>query len=227
MAAIFEGQGKDITKRDKSYNMIVAGMTGSGKSTLINDFIRRIQRRPDTQMVLIDPKGFELVEYQRCANTLWYADDEEDIYDTLCNVYDLMMMRKQRIKDQVLQTGRKASNEPHVYVFVDEMTLLMNSDYRKDYIRMFGRIAVIGRSMRIHLVLCTQTATRDTIPNSIRDNMPIIICLRQEDDYKYRYLMGRSFPDLPAVGMAYVKWPDSKKPVKMETDKIWDTLELV
>lgn len=204
-----------------SMSTLIAGVTGSGKSYLENHIIKSIMRRPDVQLVLIDPKRVELSEYKGLANTLWYASGEQEIDDVLRNVYDLMDMRFDRME----AAGLKASDEPDVYVFIDEMAFLMQSGQRKEYAQMMSRIALMGRATRIHLICCTQVATQDVIPACIRDNLTNIVCLRQRDAGKYRYLLGSMPGRLPMYGFGYLFTPDMARPEKLKTEDIWSRIE--
>lgn len=205
---------------NKSFNMLIAGVIGSGKSYTENKIIEKLKSEPDVQMVFIDPKKVELHQYKSLPNCLWYADDEQGIYDTLCKVYGLMEARY-----QVMQAKcQKNTDEPHVFVFVDEMAFLMQSSQKKEYVRMMNQITLLGRAARIHLILCTQVATQDVIPACIRDNMTNIVCLRQRDAGKYRYLLG-TFPGrLPMIGFGYLFTPDMARPEKMKVEDIWDRI---
>lgn len=200
---------------------LISGVSGSGKSTLVRTILNQLNSEPDTKFVLIDPKRTELMQYRRSLKTLWYASSEEDIYDVLCRVECLMDTRFDRMCDQ----GMTVSDEDHVFVFVDEMAFLMQSNRRKhEYTQLFNRIALMGRGAKVHLVLCTQVATQDVIPACIRDNMANIVCLRQRDAGKYRYLLG-DFPGrLPKFGFAYVFTPDMDRPEKVDADKVWNTI---
>lgn len=208
---------------NQSYNTLIAGVVGSGKSFTENQIIKHMLNLPEkAHMVLIDPKKVELQEWKDNPHTLWYADTEDDIYDALMRVYDLMEMRFSRMKVK----GLKVTNESHVFVFVDEMAFLMQSRRKKAYVQMFSRICLLGRAARIHLILCTQVSTQDTIPATIRDNMVNIVCLKQRDDQKYRYLLGKmpSTGALPLIGFAYVLTPAMARPMKVETKDVWMTI---
>lgn len=201
----------------KTLNTLIAGVIGSGKSYLENLIIDTVKGRSDVQMVLIDPKHVELYDYKMETNCLWYADEEEAIYDTLCKVYDLMNNRYSAMQAAHV----KDSEDPDVIVFVDEMAFLMQSSYRKEYVRMMNQITLLGRAAGIHLVLCTQVSTQDVIPACIRDNMTNIVCLRQRDAGKYRYLLGSAPGRLPMYGYGYVLTPDMARPEKVKAEDIW------
>lgn len=203
-----------------SYSTLLAGVTGSGKSFAEDKIIQHLLQEVDTQLILIDPKKVELRGYRGHVKTLWYADDEDSIYETLCNAYDLMLMRLDRIPD-----GEKVTTEPHVFVCVDEMAFLMQSRRKRDYVKMMGDIAIMGRAAHMHLLLCTQVSTQDVIPAVIRDNMTNIVCLRQRDAGKYRYLLGSAPGRLPMIGYAYVLTPNMDRPEKVKTEDIWNVIQ--
>lgn len=208
---------------NQSFNTLIAGVVGSGKSYTENMIIKYMTEMSEkAYMVLIDPKKTELQEWQQHKQCLWYADCEDDIYDVLMRVYDLMELRFGRMKSK----GLKVTDEPHVFCFVDEMAFLMQSRRKKEYTQMFSRICLLGRAARIHLILCTQVSTQDVIPACIRDNMINIVCLKQRDDQKYRYLLGKmpSTGALPLIGYAYVLTPSMARPTKVETKNVWQTI---
>lgn len=208
---------------NQSYNCLIAGVIGSGKSYCENQIIKYMcNMNEPAYMVLIDPKKTELQEWQQHKRCLWYADSEDDIYDVLLRVNDLMYLRFDRMK----ASNQKATTEPHVFVFCDEMAFLMQSKRKKAYVELFSKICLLGRAARIHLILCTQVSTQDVIPACIRDNMVNIVCLKQRDDQKYRYLLGK-MPNagaLPLIGFAYVLTPSMARPVKVATKDVWETI---
>jgi S-DNA-T family DNA segregation ATPase FtsK/SpoIIIE len=200
----------------KTLNTLIAGVIGSGKSYLENLIIQSV-RMTNTLMVLIDPKHVELYEYKDEPNCLWYADEEEATYETLCKVYDLMNDRYTAMQ----AAHKKETEELDVLVFVDEMAFLMQSRYKREYVRMMGQITLLGRAAGIHLILCTQVSTQDVIPACIRDNMQNIVCLRQRDSGKYRYLLGSAPGRLPMYGYGYLLTPDMARPEKLRAEDIW------
>lgn len=217
---IAEQEGATVIMKNQSYNTLIAGVIGSGKSYTEKTIIKQLLGDPYARLVLIDPKKVELMEYKRASNCLWYADDEDSIFTVLSNVYDLMEFRFRKMKT----AGQTETDDPHIFVFIDEMAFLMQSARKKEYVQMLNQITLLGRAAHIHLILCTQVATQDVIPACIRDNMTNIVCLRQRDAGKYRYLLGCYPGRLPLVGYAYVFTPSMERPEKMETGRVWDAI---
>lgn len=203
-----------------SYNTLFAGVIGSGKSYTEKKIIDALMSESNVMFGFIDPKKVELVQYRNNPKTQFYADNAQDIYDALHDVYYIMEDRFERMRDQ----GKTTTDEPHFFVFVDEMAFLMQSEHKKEYVRLMNEITLLGRAAHIHLMLCTQVATQDVIPACIRDNMTNIVCLRQRDAGKYRYLLG-SFPGrLPMIGYAYVFTPNMERPEKAKSEDVWSKI---
>jgi S-DNA-T family DNA segregation ATPase FtsK/SpoIIIE len=207
---------------------LIVGTTGSGKSYTEHLIIDRMVADRSAQLVLVDPKRMELVDYAECDLTSKYADNPSTIYEAIVHAYDTTMvrfdsMRRDRVKEwQYLP----------LYVFVDEMGALMNDPrHRKQYGTMLGDIAMMGRAARVFLVLCTQIPTRENLPNSIRDNMTNKVCLRLDDSSRARYVLGpgssRWYEDLPRIGKAYVRTPDMiERPERIDVDYICKVLDV-
>ncbi len=204
----------------RSYSTLFAGVTGSGKSFTVKRIIETLKRDPETQYIIIDPKRVELMEYARLPQTLYYGDDEDSIYDALMSAYDIMMRRF----DDMRENRQTVTDEPHIFIIVDEMAFLMQSDRKKEYVRLFSQVALMGRAAHVHLFLCTQISTQDVIPACIRDNMTNIVCLRQRDAQKYRYLLGSAPGRLPMYGYAYIYTPNMERPEKIKSENVWETL---
>lgn len=210
------------TKLDgKNLHTLIAGVSGAGKSTLLRGILDSLIESGDAELVLIDPKRTELVEYKNRMQTARYAAKPDEIADTL----DLMAMKLETRQEYMATKGLKVHDGSHIFIVVDEMAFLMQSDGRKGYIRILQDIAMLGRAAKMHLILCTQVATQDVIPACIRDNCPNIICLRQRDAGKYRYLLG-CFPGrLPQFGKCYVFTPDMfDRPERMDTTEAWSRI---
>ena len=205
---------------NKSYNTLIAGTIGSGKSDTEEHILDALIKKGGNMFVLLDPKKVELYGYKDQVGVLQYADNEEDIFEALTFCFELMTNRNETARAK----GMKTTDEPHVFIFCDEMAFIMQSKRKKEYVRMMSQIALLGRSARVHLILCTQVATQDVIPACIRDNMDNIVCLRQRDAGKYRYLLGEFPGRLPRVGKAYVLTPDLFECQKIDSRAVWDLI---
>lgn len=174
-------------------HLLVAGTTGSGKSELLRTLTLALalSHPPDrVNFLFVDFKGGSglgpLTELVHCVGLLTDLSTHE-LERTLTSLRAEIRLREEalasaRVPDLAAYRSTGASQNfplPHLVIVIDEFRMLV--DDAPEVLRELLRIAAIGRSLGIHLVMATQRP-QGALTADIRANVTSSIALRVQSE---------------------------------------------
>lgn len=169
-----------IVDFEKSPGLGLFGKSGAGKTTTLLSFLAQFLAG-GSQVYLVDGKN----ELQALSNVLQRASGVSDVLSMLGYVVAQMEQREAFLGQEGARQGRLGLKASEVgltplVVAIDELGAIVASAQAKEkahLIALLTQIALKGRSSGVILVVASQFASVDTIPNAVRSQLSTKILL--------------------------------------------------
>ncbi|WP_394160581.1 FtsK/SpoIIIE domain-containing protein [Galactobacter valiniphilus] len=194
---------------------LVAGTTGAGKSDFLRGWFATLaENHPPERLrfVLFDFKGgstfgpFARLPHTECVVTDLDAEASERVLEALAvEVKRREAWLASHGAPDLASASRLPGAPAHLIVAIDEFRVL--AEEVPHVLQRLVRIATVGRSLGLHLVLSTQRP-QGVISPDIRANVSLVVALRLASDHESSDVLGSTLastidPSLP--GSAYVR----------------------
>jgi len=211
---------------DKMPHVLIAGMTGAGKSVLLNSWISTFLFRTkpeELQLIMVDPKRVELTLYNGIPHLLTevIVDSKQIISALKWTVNEMDIRYKEFAKAGARNLEgynliEGIIKKPYIIFIIDELAALMT--YAPgDAENLITRTAQMSRATGIHLVLATQRPSVDVITGLIKANIPTRVAFNVSSMIDSRVII-----DMPGAekllgrgDMLYLP-PDQAKPKRIQ-----------
>lgn len=190
----------------KQTHILIAGATGSGKSTIVNGIITNaLYKSPcEVGFILIDPKRVELRDYADLPHTLSYTSRIEHVPQALRAVRQTV---EARLADMERRRLRMYDGSD-IYVIIDElMPIMVNRDIRAEALPLLQELLAISRCARVRVIACTQSPVVAVLPTPLKCNFDSRVALKTATAQDSRNIIGQKgcelFPDPQTEGRAW------------------------
>jgi len=164
-------------------HILIGGMTGWGKTKfLIQMLVNLIKNTNSKDLIinLVDFKRLDYNEFEKCKHIKNFIDN---ISDTERLTYQLINEMNKRIvllnesKCHNLEQYNSSHKEkiPYILNIIDEFADLQ---YSPKVLENIDEILRKARAVGIHIVLCTQRASREILPGTLKANIPVTIVFK-------------------------------------------------
>ena len=223
---ISTGGSLNIGLSEHGPHWLLGGTTGAGKSQLLRSLVLSAALRYPPErlgLILVDFKGSAglgpLAQLPHALSVLSNFDVsavERALEFLRADIHrrevDLQALGVNSYRDYLAscQAAGTTPRYPELLIVVDEFRMLIDS--MPDAMAELMRIATIGRSLGLHLVLATQRP-QGAISQDIRANIATSICLRvasAQDSYNLLEHESAAYISAAHPGAGYVRLPDGR-----------------
>jgi len=207
-------------------HVLVAGSTGSGKSTLIHALLATLLFRcspEELKLILVDTKRVELTEYNEIPHLLTPVITETEKVLAALKWCVAEMERRYKLFQNAKVRNIDSYNElsgfqalPYILILVDEMADMMQMA-PVEVEKAVCRLAQMARATGIHLVLSTQRPSVDVLTGLIKANIPARIAFNVTSQIDSRVIIDQTGAEklLGRGDMLYLP-PESSKPRRIQ-----------
>lgn len=132
---------------DRDKNLLVVGVTGTGKSNLFNSIIlNMLMKRDSTRIVILDSQS---INYNSYSDVVEVVNNEDEIINKLKSI-------RREFEERIVN-----GNRDRIVIFIDEIYEIIKNDISvKDDI---NYLLEVGSSMNIHIIMSTDSVLDEDI----------------------------------------------------------------
>lgn len=170
-----------IDLADGEPHLLIAGESGSGKSTILRGIITSLLQHNKTNLHLIDLKnGAEFGMFMKCKQVKSFARNANQAAATLSNIESVIDQRYNLFFENQVVDIKEYNKQfkpmlSYEVVIVDEFADLKSDDETMERLE---RISAKARACGVHLIISTQRPDAQILNGRIKANIPRIVGLK-------------------------------------------------
>ena len=179
-------------------HMLVAGTTGSGKSSLLHNIIANVIHYQTAKLFLVDPKQVEFCQYK---NHVHVYDTYNQTVELIQYLLDLMNHRF-----TLLRNGESIKRMLPCVLIIDEFASLILQDEDSKFYNLLLELSQKCRAANIFIILATQRPSVQIINGNIKANFPARIACKVASQIDSKIILDTSGAEnLSGKGDSYLK----------------------
>lgn len=175
---------------NKARHVLIAGKTGSGKSTFLHKIIKHLTEnysKDEVRLFLIDLKQTEFIKYSHLNNL--YKKVATDYGGTIFGLYDILddlEDRKEKFEKNSVFTIEEYNalslekKLPNIVIIIDEASILLGEN--KEGTQVLKWLAAQGHGVGVHLIIATQMVSLDLLVPELKANLQTRVCFSVCDE---------------------------------------------
>ncbi|MDR1648444.1 MAG: hypothetical protein LBR88_10530 [Zoogloeaceae bacterium] len=202
-----------LGKHSDTYHVLVAGMSGMGKTSMLNHIIVSIAKQYTARQVLLflmDYKeGVEFQVFESHPNcTRLFLDNTRpelarQVVDRFAQLIEerSVKFRQEKVSHIDEYNGKNLGEHmPRVILIIDEVQKLFAGSYSETlpFERQLAKVASTGRGFGIHIILSTQNLTSANIPAAVLKQIPVRIAFKLDRSESGKIFDSRAYNDAAA-----------------------------
>ena len=179
-------------------HLLIGGTSGAGKSELCNTIAHSLVERykndrNSLELILVDPKGTELVDIKNIHPNVLHVHASDMIDKVLDKALSLMEQRFDKfralqVKD--IERYRKVKHMSYIVIIIDELADILMNDPKKLRHNKIVRLLQKCRATGIHFIANTQRPGADVITGTMKANLDAKIALKTTDRHHSTTILG-------------------------------------
>lgn len=182
----------------KQPHMLLAGVTGSGKTTFLNYLIIEMKKM-QADVYIVDPKRSDLSSLQHFLGEDYVASDANNIAKLTRIVKEIMNNRfieyKENVENFVYGNSFVDYGLKPVFLIFDELGAFRAGADKKVFSETMANLTEIvlkGREMGVFVILSSQQPNCSNMPTELRDNLSVRLALGNMSNEAYRMVFGET-----------------------------------
>lgn len=210
--------------KSEIHHAFIAGMTGTGKTTLLNKLIVEIAKNytaKEIELYLMDykPAGAEFIIFKNhpnCKKLFLDNNNPQLAFNILKEFQQEMYQRGTKLNGKSIdEYNKKHPNNllPRKVLIIDEIQRMFSGDFKSqnEFNELLEDIIKAGRSFGLHLILTTQSLKQIKMKDSIMGQIPLKLSFRLSDSMEGMRIFSdnkeanNKVPNLQKYHFIYVK----------------------